>query len=30
LLRWIYSMIVHDTRWDAAAAGGAACQPEAA
>jgi transposase len=37
LLRWIYSMIVHDTSWDAAVASGAAagryapaCQPEAA
>ena len=37
LLRWIYSMIVHDTSWDAAAAAGAAPgqdaprrQPEAA
>jgi transposase len=36
LLRWIYSMIVHDTSWDPAAAAGAACQharrcqPEAA
>jgi len=37
LLRWIYSMVVHGTRWDAAAASGAAacqhaprCQPEAA
>jgi hypothetical protein len=28
LLRWIYSMVVHDTSWDAAAASG--CQPEAA
>jgi hypothetical protein len=27
LLRWIYSMVVHDTNWDAAvAAGEAACQ----
>jgi hypothetical protein len=27
LLRWIYSMVVHDTSWDAAvAAGEAACQ----
>ena len=31
LLRWIYSMVVHGTSWDAAAASGAAaCQPEAA
>jgi transposase len=37
LLRWIYSMVVHDTSWDAAAASSAAagryapaCQPEAA
>jgi transposase len=31
LLRWIYSMVVHGTSWDAAAAAGtAACQPEAA
>ena len=31
LLRWIYSMVVHRTRWDAAAASGAAaCQLEAA
>jgi hypothetical protein len=37
LLRWIYSMVVHDTGWDAAVASGAvagryapACQPEAA
>ena len=37
LLRWIYSMIVHGTSWDAAVASGAAacqhaprCQPEAA
>ena len=37
LLRWIYSMVVHDTSWDAAVASGApagryapACQPEAA
>ena len=26
LLRWIYSMVVHDTRWDSAVASGAACQ----
>ena len=27
LLRWIYSIVVHDTSWDpAAAAGAAACQ----
>jgi transposase len=37
LLRWIYSMVIHDTSWDPAAAAGAAacpraprCQPEAA
>jgi transposase len=30
LLRWIYSMVVHGTSWDAAAASGDACQPEAA
>ena len=36
LLRWIYSMVVHDTSWDPAVAAGAACQhapgnqPEAA
>jgi hypothetical protein len=37
LLRWIYSMVVHDTSWDPAAAAGAAAsqhalrgQPEAA
>jgi transposase len=37
LLRWIYSMVVHDTSWDAAVASGAAagryapaCPPEAA
>jgi transposase len=30
LLRWIYSMVVHDTSWDAAVASGAASQPEAA
>ena len=30
LLRWIYSMAVHGTSWDAAVASGAACQPEAA
>jgi transposase len=30
LLRWIYSMVVHGTSWDAAAASGAACQPQAA
>jgi transposase len=36
LLRWIYSMVVHGTSWDPAAAAGAACQhllrnqPEAA
>ena len=31
LLRWIYSMVVHGTSWDAAAASGdASCQPEAA
>jgi len=37
LLRWIYSMVVHGTNWDAAVASGAAacqhaprCQPEAA
>lgn len=36
LLRWIYSMVVHDSSWDPAAAAGAACQhapgnqPEAA
>jgi transposase len=37
LLRWIYSIVVHDTSWDAAVASGAAaaqhtphCQPEAA
>ena len=37
LLRWIYSMVVHDTCWDAAVASGAAssqqatrCQAEAA
>ena len=27
LLRWIYSMVVHDTSWDPAVASGAACQP---
>jgi hypothetical protein len=26
LLRWIYSMVVHGTSWDAAVASGAACQ----
>ena len=26
LLRWIYSMTVHDTNWDAAIASGDACQ----
>jgi len=31
LLRWIYSMVVHGTSWDATvASGAAACQPEAA
>jgi hypothetical protein len=30
LLRWIYSIVVHGTSWDAAVASGAACQPEAA
>ena len=37
LLRWIYSMVIHDTSWDPAAAAGTAaarhaprCQPEAA
>jgi transposase len=30
LLRWIYSMVVHGTSWDAAVASGAACQSEAA
>jgi transposase len=30
LLRWMYSMVVHGTSWDAAVASGAACQPEAA
>ena len=31
LLRWIYSMVVHGTSWDAAvASSGPACQPEAA
>ena len=31
LLRWIYSMVVHGTSWDAAVASGAPpCQPEAA
>ena len=30
LLRWIYSMVVHGTSWDAAVASGAACRPEAA
>jgi transposase len=31
LLRWIYSMVVHGTSWDAAvASGAAACEPEAA
>jgi transposase len=31
LLRWIYSMVVHGTSWDATAASGVpACQPEAA
>jgi transposase len=30
LLRWIYFMTVHDATWDAAAASGAARQPEAA
>jgi hypothetical protein len=37
LLRWIYSMVVHGTSWDAAVASGTAaaqhaprCQPEAA
>ena len=30
LLRWIYSMVIHGTSWDAAVASGAACQPEAA
>jgi transposase len=31
LLRWIYSMVVHGTSWDAeVASGAAACQPEAA
>ena len=27
LLRWIYSMTVHDTSWDAGAASGVASQP---
>ena len=30
LLRWIYSMVVHGTSWDAAVASGTICQPEAA
>jgi transposase len=30
LLRWIYSMVVHGTSWDAAVASGATCQSEAA
>jgi transposase len=30
LLRWIYSMVVHGTSWDAAVASGTAWQPEAA
>jgi len=31
LLRWIYSMVIHGTSWDAAVASGVpACQPEAA
>ena len=31
LLRWIYSMVVHDTSWDpATAAGTASCPAEAA
>jgi transposase len=30
LLRWIYSLVVHGTSWDAAVASGVACQPEAA
>jgi len=30
LLRWIYSMVVHGTSWDAAVASAAACHPEAA
>jgi transposase len=30
LLRWIYSLVVHGTSWDAAVASGAACQSEAA
>jgi transposase len=30
LLRWIYSMVVHGTSWDAEVASGSACQPEAA
>ena len=30
LLRWIYSMVVHGTSWDATVASGPACQPEAA
>ena len=30
LPRWIYSMVVHGTSWDAAVASGTACQPEAA
>jgi transposase len=30
LLRWIYSMVVHGTSWDAAVASGVACQSEAA
>jgi transposase len=29
LLRWIYSMVVHGTSWDAAIAAGDACQPPA-
>jgi len=29
LLRWIYSMVVHDTSWDAAAAAGASACPRA-
>ena len=28
LLRWLYSMVVHGTRWDPAVAAGAACQHE--
>ena len=29
LLRWIYCMVVHDTRWDPAAASGAAARHQA-